>query len=198
MNRKSIILTVFGILFFFNGAFGADKYVIDPAHTSMGFAIRHLVINKVKGDFKDYTATFNLDERDISGSSASAVIQVASIDTGVEQRDNDLRSPNFFDVKKYPTITFQSKRFEKRGEKEYVVIGTLTMHGVSKEIHMPFTIVGKVKDPWGKTRIGIESEFTLNRLDYGIGWNKKTADGGLVVGHTVDIEMNFEMIKVEN
>jgi polyisoprenoid-binding protein YceI len=164
----------------------------------MGFAIRHLVINKVKGDFKDYTATFNLDERDISGSSASAVIQVASIDTGVEQRDNDLRSPNFFDVKKYPTITFQSKRFEKRGEKEYVVIGTLTMHGVSKEIHMPFTIVGKVKDPWGKTRIGIESEFTLNRLDYGIGWNKKTADGGLVVGHTVDIEMNFEMIKVEN
>jgi polyisoprenoid-binding protein YceI len=198
MNRKSIIFTVFGILFFFNGAFGADKYVIDPAHTSMGFAIRHLVINKVKGDFKDYTATFNLDERDISGSSASAVIQVASIDTGVEQRDNDLRSPNFFDVKKYPTITFQSKRFEKRGEKEYVVIGTLTMHGVSKEIHMPFTIVGKVKDPWGKTRIGIESEFTLNRLDYGIGWNKKTADGGLVVGHTVDIEMNFEMIKVEN
>lgn len=198
MNRKSIVLTLFGILFFLNTAFSADKYVNDPSHTSIGFAIRHLVINKVKGYFHDRSATFNFDEQDISRSSASAVIQVASIDTGVEQRDSDLRSPNFFDVKKYPTITFQSKRFEKRGEKEYVVIGTLTMHGVSKEIHMSFTIVGKMKDPWGKIRIGIESEFTLNRLDYGVGWNKKTADGGLVVGHTVDIEMNFEMIKVEN
>jgi polyisoprenoid-binding protein YceI len=198
MNKKSILLMSLGILFFSDMAVGADKYVIDPSHTSIGFSIRHMVINKVKGDFKDYTANFIYDEQNISRSSVSAVIQVASIDTGNEERDQHLRSPDFFDVKRFPAITFRSNKIEKTGDKEFLATGTLEMHGVVKEIGLRFTIVGKVKDPWGKTRMGVESEYTLNRLDYGLSWEKRMEDGGLVVGHAVKIEMNFEMIKMEH
>jgi len=198
MVRKSMILTLLGILFFFNTAFSGDKYVIDPSHGYIGFAVRHMVINLVKGDFKNYTAAFTFDEQDVSRSSASAVIHVASIDTRNEERDTHLRGPDFFDEKNYPTITFHSEKIEKRGDKEYVAIGILRMRGISKKINLPFTIVGKIKDPWGKTRLGIESVFTVNRLDYGVSWDKKMEGGALMVGHKVKIEMNFEMIKVEN
>jgi polyisoprenoid-binding protein YceI len=194
MARKYAILAIFTSFFVSTSAFGAEKYVIDPSHASIGFSIRHMVINKVKGDFRNYTAEFLHDEQDISQSSASAVVYAASIDTGQPERDQHLRSPEFFDVEKYPTITFQSKKIEKVGDKDYTAVGTLTMHGVSKEISMPFTIVGKIKDPWGKIRVGIESQFTLNRLDYGLAWDKKMEDGGFMVGHKVSIELNFEMI----
>jgi polyisoprenoid-binding protein YceI len=197
MITKYAILVIFASLFVFTWTYGAEKYVIDPSHASIGFSIRHMVISKVKGQFRRYTAEFLRNEQDSSKSSASAVVYVESIDTGQPERDKHLRSPEFFDVEKYPTITFQSNQIEKLGEKDYVAVGTLTMHGVSKEIRLPFTILGSIKDPWGKTRVGIESQLSLNRLDYGLAWDKRMEDGGLMVGHTVNVELNFEMIRVE-
>src|SRR5439155_23792650 len=130
-----------------------DTYKIDPVHSSVGFSVRHMVINSVKGKFKQFSGTVVMDNDAVK--EANGTIQTASIDTGNAQRDNDLRSANFFDVGKYPTITFQSKRLEKKGD-ETVLIGDYTMHGVTKEISLPVKVSGPVKDPWGAMRIGLE------------------------------------------
>lgn len=147
-------------------AFGADRYDIDPAHTFIGFTIRHLVITNVQGRFMDFTGSLVYDESDITKSLVNVTIKAASINTGVEMRDNDLRSPNFFEVAKYPEITFQSSRIEKTGD-GYVAVGTMNMHGVSKEVVIPFAINGKVKDFRGKERIGVEGGLTIDRRDWG-------------------------------
>ncbi len=185
---------VLGVGISTSASLGADRYEIDPVHTSIGFAVRHFVINKVRGHFTNFSGTILYDEEDITKTSFSVTIKAASIDTRHFKRDKDLRSPDFLDVKKYPVITFQSTRIEKMGQ-GYVAIGTLTMHGVSKEIALPFTIPGKVKDPWGNTRIGVEAAITVNRQDYGISWSQRMDSGGLVVGNEVQIEINVEAIK---
>jgi len=177
-------------------AFGADVYQIDPQHTDVGFSIRHMVINNVKGSFKDFVGTIEYDGKDPLTIKANGTIKVASIDTGIAQRDEHLRSPDFFDVEKYPDIKFQGERVEKQGE-GFALIGKFTMHGVTKEISMPFTISGPIVDPYGKTRIGIETGMTLNRQDYGVNWSKTLDNGGLVVGDDVKIEINAEAVKQE-
>jgi len=121
-------------------------------------------------------------------------IKTASIDTGNADRDNHLRSPDFFDAAKYPEITFASTRIEKRGD-EYVCIGTLTIRGVSREVAIPFRILGVVRDQRGNTRLGVEAGLTINRLDYGVSWSRALEGGGLVVGNDVKIELNVQAIK---
>ena len=175
-------------------AFGADVYQVDSQHTTVGFSIRHMVINNVKGSFKDFIGTIGYDGKDPLTIQAGGTIKVASINTGIEGRDEHLRGPDFFHVTQYPDIAFQSERVEKRGN-GYLLIGKFTMHGVTKEIALPLTISGPVVDPWGKTRIGIETGVTLNRQDYGINWNKTLDNGGLVVGDEVKIEINAEAVK---
>ena len=155
-------------------AFGADVYQIDPQHTDVGFSIRHMVINNVKGSFKDFVGTIEYDGKDPLTIKANGTIKVASIDTGIAQRDEHLRSPDFFDVEKYPDIKFQGERVEKQGE-GFALIGKFTMHGVTKEISMPFTISGPIVDPYGKTRIGIETGMTLTvRITASIGARRST------------------------
>lgn len=177
-------------------ALGADVYQVDPQHTDVGFSIRHMVINNVKGSFRDFAGTIEYDGKDPLTLKAGGTIKVASIDTGIAGRDEHLRGPDFFDVGKYPEITFQGERVEKQGD-GYALIGKFTMHGVTKEIALPFTLSGPIVDPYGKTRIGIESSLTLNRQDYGINWSKTLDNGGLMVGNDVKIEIGIEAVRQE-
>jgi polyisoprenoid-binding protein YceI len=173
----------------------ADTYELDPAHTSIGFTIRHLVISKVKGRFDKFSGTVELDAKSKpTVTAASATIETASINTAIEKRDNHLRSADFFDAEKFPHITFVGKKVAQQGDKS-VVTGTLTMHGVSKEIALPFTVNGPITDPWGKSRIGIEAKTTLNRKDFGLTWNQVLETGGLAVGEEVEIEIQAEAVK---
>lgn len=193
MQARKIVPAAALLLLLAAPAWSADTYQIDPVHSTLGFSVRHLMLSNVKGRFNDVSGTILYDEQDITKSSVKVTIQAASINTENQNRDNDLRSPNFFDVANFPTLSFESKRVEKRGD-AYVCLGTLTMHGVAKEVEIPFRILGKVKDPWGNTRIGIEGGLSVNRQDYGIAYNKTFEGGGLVVGNEVKIELNVEAV----
>ncbi|UCG51224.1 MAG: YceI family protein [Candidatus Latescibacterota bacterium] len=180
----------------FSAAPAADQYTIDTSHSSILFSIKHLVITKVKGEFNEYAGTISYDDQDITKSSVEVTIKTASIDTKDEKRDAHLRTADFFDAEKYPEITFKSKRVVK-SEDGFVVVGDLTMRGVTKEIEIPFVVSGVITDPWGNTRMGISAELKLNRQDYGISWSNKLDNGGLVVGNDVDIELEIEAIKAK-
>lgn len=168
----------------------AAAYVVDKNHSTVGFAVPILGgLSKVSGKFTDFDVQINYDEADITKSSVTANIKAASIDTGIENRDKHLRTADFFDVEKYPEITFQSKRIEKKGNK-LTAFGTFTMHGVSKEVALPFTITGKYKDQKdGAMSVGFASRLTINRQDYGIVWRNK--DRPTFVGDEVEIELNL-------
>ncbi len=170
----------------------ADTYNIDPAHTTVGFAVTHLVINTVHGKFTDFAGSVSLDGTAVQ--EAKATIQAKSINTGIEKRDNHLRSADFFDVQAHPTITFQSKRVEQKGG-ESVVHGDFTIHGVTKEIALPIKVKGPIKDPWGNMRVGLEAKTKINRTDFGLKWNQVLEAGGVMVGNEVEIEINAEAVK---
>ena len=174
----------------------ADKYIVDPGHSNVGFTIKHLVINKVSGRFKDFSGVIYLDDKDLSQSSVTGTIQAESIDTANANRDRDLKGADFFEVEKYPEITFASKKVEKKGN-TYLVSGTLTMHGVSHDVLLPVDVTGPIKAMGGKMRIGIETSLTINRQDYGITWSHAVDGVGLVAGNEVQISINAEAVKEE-
>jgi polyisoprenoid-binding protein YceI len=172
----------------------ADTYNVDPSHSEAGFQIRHLV-SQVRGKFDDYKGTIQLDPAKMENSTVEFAIKAASIDTGNADRDKHLRSADFFDVEKYPEITFKSKSIKATGKDQYAVTGTFTMHGVSKELTLPVTFGGTAKDPWGNQRAGFSTATTLARKDYGIVWNKALDTGGALLGDDVKIEINLETVK---
>jgi polyisoprenoid-binding protein YceI len=174
----------------------ADRYVPDKSHSLVGFSARHLVIYKVRGKFHEFEATIMYDENDLTKSSIQGTIQAASLDTDHEKRDKHLRSEDFLYVDKYPEITFASKRVEQQNS-GYVLIGDLTIRGVTKEVVVPFTVTGKIVDPGGRTRVGFEATLRINRQDFGISYSKVMDNGGLVVSDTVDIELTAEAVKQE-
>jgi polyisoprenoid-binding protein YceI len=186
-------LAVMTTLCFVQAAFGVETYVTDPAHTLVGFTVRHLVINKVRGKFNEFSGTITYDEHDITRSSLQGTIKTASIDTDNPKRDKHLRSPDFFDAENFPEITFASTRVEKT-ENGHVLIGHLTMRGVTKEVAIPFEITGKITHQ-GKTRIGFEANLRLNRKDFDVAYHKIMDNGGLVVGDTVEITLAGEAIQ---
>ncbi len=158
MNRKlfaAAVLTTLAAL-----PLRADTYAIDPGHSEVSFQIRHLVSN-VRGRFNEFSGTVQLDPKNLPASSVEFHIKATSIDTNVADRDKHLRSPDFFDVAKFPEITFKSESIQAAGKDKYNVTGTLTMHGVSKKITLPVSYLGQVKDPWGNTRAGFETETKL-------------------------------------
>jgi polyisoprenoid-binding protein YceI len=171
------------------------EYKIDPAHSIIGFAIRHLEINWVEGRFKDFTGTIRYDETDLTKSSVEFTAKVESIDTGVEARDKHLRTADFFEVAKYPEMIFKSTRVERKGKDSYVLHGDFTLKGVTKQVALPFTITGAIKDPWGNTRFGIQAQTKINRRDYGITWGKAMENGGIDVGNEVTINLQLEAMK---
>ena len=176
-------------------AFAADVYNVDKGHSEASFQVRHLGISNVRGRFADFEGSVNIDRAKPEASSVEFTIKTASIDTGVADRDKHLRSPDFFDVEKFPTITFKSSKVVSKGGNVYDVTGTLTMHGVSKDVTLSVTHLGFVKDPWGNDKAGFELNTTLNRKDYGLTWNKALETGGLLVGEDVKISINLETAK---
>jgi polyisoprenoid-binding protein YceI len=173
---------------------GGD-YRIDPAHSIIGFAIRHMEINWIEGRFKDFTGTIHYDESDITKSSVEFTAKVESIDTGIEGRDKHLRTADFFEVAKYPEMTFKSTRVERKGKDNYVLHGDLTLKGVTRPVALPFIITGAVKDPRGNTRFGINAQTKINRRDFGINYGNALSGGGFDVGNEVTINLNLEALK---
>lgn len=191
MAKRSIIFLIL-VSFVYGYGFAVTEYELDKAHSSVSFTIRHMVVSKVRGSFNDFNVTLK-EGADITESSVTAVIKAASIDTGNEKRDNHLRSADFFDVEKFPEIVFKSLAVKKKGDK-YELWGKLTMHGVTKNIIIPFEILGKMTDRGGNTRMGVEAHLTLDRTEYGLKWNRTLDKGGLVVGTEVKIEILLELI----
>jgi polyisoprenoid-binding protein YceI len=171
------------------------EYKIDPQHSIIGFAIRHLEINWVEGRFKDFDGVVRYDADDITKSSVDFTAKIESIDTGVEARDKHLRTADFFDATTHPSMTFKSTRVERKGKDKYVLHGDFTLKGVTKQVALPFTITGAIKDNRGNTRFGIIAETKINRRDYGITWGKPMENGGLDVGNEVTIQLQLEAMK---
>ena len=165
-------------------------YPIDNNHSTVGFSVPILGgLSQVKGKFTDFAITLNNDEKDITKSSVSVVIKATSVDTGIEGRDRHLRNPDFFDVEKFPEITFKSERIEKKG-KQFIAHGPLTMHGVTKQIALPFTVTGTFKNPTNnKTSVGYSATMVLNRRDYGINYSRQ--DSPTFVGDNITVEIEL-------
>jgi polyisoprenoid-binding protein YceI len=174
----------------------ASTWQIDPVHTNIQFTVRHLMISNVKGVFHKFNGTFEIDDKDIKKTKASAVIDTASIDTGIDKRDEDLRSANFFEVVKYPTMTFVSKKFTRVGTNKFKMTGDLTMHGVTREVVLDMEGLGTiVKDPWGGMRRGATLVTRINRKDFGLTYNKVLETGGVMVGDDVAVNIEVELVK---
>jgi polyisoprenoid-binding protein YceI len=168
---------------------------IDPAHSTAQFTVRHLAISNVTGNFTKVTGNVVLNEKDITQSQVSAGIDVSSVDTRVEARNKDLKSPNFFDVEKYPTIEFKSKRIVSGGGK-LQVIGDLTIHGTTREVTLDVDgPTPELSDPWGNSRRGISATTTINRRDFNLTYNSLLKTGEAVVGDNVKIQIDAEMVK---
>ena len=194
---KKVSITFVGLLLLLvSTGFTADTFVPDKAHSQVTFTTKHLVISKVSGRFKEFDATVVYDPNDISKSSLKGTIKTASITTDNDNRDTHLKSADFFDVQKYPEITFASKKIEKKGSEVWVT-GDLTIRGVTKEISFPATIVGPIKDPRGNTKLGVEASLELNRQDFGVSWNSPLEGGGVVVSDEVVIKIDTELAKQE-
>ena len=181
--------SLFAVPVLVSALFAADTYKIDPAHSSANFSVRHMLISNVPGRFSDVSGAIVYDEQDVTKSSVEAVVKTASVNTDNANRDRDLRSPNFFDVEKYPEMTFKSQRVEKRGD-QLVAIGTLTIKDVSKQVELPFEL-SKAKTPMG-IAIGVSASIKINRQDYGVAYNRLMEGGGAVVGNDVKIDLNVE------
>ena len=177
-------------------AYIPGTYTIDNAHTRVSFVIPHLVIAKVEGRFNEVSGEVVAAEK-FRDSKVTATIPVKSIDTGIQQRDDHLRSADFFEVEKYPTMTYKMKSYSKAGD-GYSAIGDLMLHGVTKEVTLTGNFNGVTKDPWGNTRAGFTAEGKLNRKDFGMVWNKALDSGGLVVGDEVWIKLDIECIKAKS
>jgi polyisoprenoid-binding protein YceI len=174
--------------------FAADTYTVDKSHSDATFQIRHFA-SKVRGGFSDFEGTIQANTTKPETSSVTFTIKTASIDTRNADRDKDLRSANFFDVEKFPEITFKSSGITPAGKDKYNVTGTLTMHGVSKEVTLPVTYLGSAKDPGGNERASFEITTKLNRKDYGIRWNKALDGGGFVLSDDVEVTVNLETVR---
>ncbi|CAH2031884.1 YceI family protein [Trichlorobacter ammonificans] len=176
----------------------AATWTIDQEHSSIAFKVRHLMVANVKGLFEKFKGTVVIDENDITRSKVEVSIDTASINTNVAKRDEHLRSPDFFDVAKYPAMTFVSTKVVKAGTGKLKVTGDLTLHGVTREVVLDVEGPSKEsKDPWGNLRSGATASAKVNRKDFGLNWNKALETGGVVVGDEVTITLEVELIKAK-
>jgi polyisoprenoid-binding protein YceI len=168
---------------------------VDPAHSQVEFAVRHMMITTVRGRFTDVKGTVVTEDNDPTKAQVEVIIDVNSIDTREPQRDAHLKSADFFDVEKFPYITFKSKRVtDVRGD-EFKLVGDLTIHGVTREVVLEVTSEGQAKDPWGNERAGYSATTRINRSDFGLTWNQAIETGGLLVGDEIKITLDLELIK---
>jgi len=194
------------ILFAFTAvlAFGAstparaalDTYTVDVGHSAVGFKVRHLIAN-VPGSFKTFSGEIQLDPMDLAKGSVKFEIDAASISTDVPDRDAHLKSPDFFDVEKFPKITFESTKVVAKSATDLVVTGNLTMHGVTKPVDLSILVGGFMTDPWGNEKAGFDITAKINRKDFGVVWNKDLDQGGTLLGDDVHVSINIEANKVK-
>lgn len=171
------------------------KWQFDNAHTSIEFAIDHMVISEVTGKFSDFNGTVMSNGDTFEKAMIDFNIDVASINTENTDRDDHLRGPDFFDAEKYPEITFKSTDFKKLSDKKYLLTGDLSMHGVTKKVDLEVSFGGIMTDPWGNTKAGFKLTGKINRKDFGLTWNKTLEAGGLLVGEEVSITARVQLVK---
>jgi polyisoprenoid-binding protein YceI len=170
----------------------ADTYTVDKAHSEAAFQVRH-ILTKVRGTFRDFSGTINFDKAKPEASSVEFRIKATSIDTGIQKRDDHLRSPDFFDVATHPEIVFKSTKVVAKGGNKFDVTGDFTLHGVTKSITLPVTFLGEQK--FGKgVKAGFETSLTINRKDYGLNWNAALETGGFLVGDEVTISVSLQAV----
>jgi polyisoprenoid-binding protein YceI len=191
--NKVTIPALLSVLLMSHSAFAADTFVFDKAHSTIGFQVRHL-FSKVPGKFNDFSGQITLDEAAPEQSSVEVTIKTASVDTGVKMRDDDLRSPNFFDANKFPEITFKSTSVKTSGPNTADVTGNLDMHGVTKEVVLKVELLGKGAGLKGSTISGWDASTALKRSDFGLSWSK-VIEGTQVVGDDVQIDLHVEADK---
>jgi polyisoprenoid-binding protein YceI len=170
------------------------SWQLDAVHTHVGFSVKHMMVSTVRGQFKQYSGNVKIDAADFTKSSFDGEVDVASIDTGNSQRDEHLRSADFFDATNHPKIKFVSSRIEAKGEGEYVVHGDLTIRGTTLPVALDVEFHGTSKNPWGKTVSGFGAKATVNRKDYGLAWNSLLETGGVAVSEKVKVEIEVEAV----
>jgi polyisoprenoid-binding protein YceI len=173
----------------------SGSYSFDVSHTRLGFQARHAMVTTVRGHFEDFEGSATLDEDDPSKSSVALTIQVASITTSSQQRDDHLRSPDFFDAATYPTITFRSTSIEKSGAETFTVVGDLTIRDVTKPVTVELELTGAAIDPYGMTRVGFEGSAAINRKDWGLVWNAALETGGVLVSEKIKLDFDLALVK---
>jgi polyisoprenoid-binding protein YceI len=172
-----------------------DKWNIDVTHSSITFSVRHLVVAKVRGHFTRFSGSIELDADRLQDSTVAVSIEAASIDTREAQRDTHLKSPDFLDVEKFPTLDFKSTKVEPLDSEHLKVTGDLTIHGVTRSVVLDTQFAGRAKDPWGGERAGFTATTKVDRKDFGLKWNMALEAGGFVVGDTVEISLDVEATK---
>jgi polyisoprenoid-binding protein YceI len=174
----------------------AATWQMDPAHSSFQFKIRHLTVSNVKGEFSKFRGVVTMDDQNMTDLKVDVIIDAASVSTGYAQRDEHLRGPDFFDVTKYPTITFVSRKVTKADTNRLKVVGDLTIHGVTREITLEVDgPTPEVKDPWGNFRRGAAATTKINRRDFGLTWNKVLDNRGVLVGDEVNVYVEVELVR---
>jgi polyisoprenoid-binding protein YceI len=171
-----------------------SNWNIDASHSSLQFSVRHMVITKVRGAFKTYSGSLELNDDNQELANVNVVIDAASIDTAEPKRDEHLKAKDFLDVASYPTLTFQSRTIERRGER-YQVAGDLTIHGVTRPVVLDAEFQGQGKDPWGGQRAAFSAKASINREDYGLTWNQALEAGGVLIGTKIEIEIEVQAVK---
>ena len=193
---RTLIAAAAAVVFSLPAGAAPSQWAIDPHHSSAQFAVKHLMISTVRGEFHGVNGTVNWDDKDITKSTIDVTIDATSVDTREPDRDKDLKSENFFDVAKYPTMTFKSKKIEQAGAGKLKVTGDLTLHGITKEVTLDVEgPTPPIKDPWGNTRVALNATTTINRQDFGVKWNKTMDGGGVVVSDNVNITIDAELVK---
>lgn len=173
----------------------AAKYDIDASHSGVMFKVKHLAISTVTGRFEKFSGTFEYDSNNVAASKVEATIEAASINTDQEKRDEHLRNADFFDVEKFPTLTFVSKEITNISENGFDIVGDLTMRGVTKSVTLKTELGGLAKDPWGNNRVAFTATTAVSRKDFGLTWNKVMESGGLVVGDEIKIILEVEAVQ---
>lgn len=171
-----------------------QTWQIDTTHSSIHFTVRHMVVAKVHGRFGQFSGQLTLSGEDLTTGAVEVEIDAASIHTGVEARDNHLRSPDFFDVATFSKLSFRSQRVERAGKEGYRVVGELTIHGITREVALETEFLGRVKDPFGSERVAFSASTSIDRKDFGLTWNKAVETGGVLVGERVDISLDVQAV----
>ncbi|QSQ23668.1 polyisoprenoid-binding protein [Pyxidicoccus parkwayensis] len=193
---KTSVKSAVALMFALPSLAMASTWDVDGAHSAAGFSVRHMMVSNVKGSLGEVKGAVNLDDKDVTKSTVEATIDVNGINTGNGKRDEHLKSPDFFNVAQYPTITFKSTKVAKAGAGKLKVTGDLTMHGVTKSVVLDVEGPSKeAKDPWGNTRTGVAATTKLNRKDFGLSYNQALETGGVAVGEEVTVNLELELVK---